>query len=444
MTYLPVMKRSFFTLLTKVPVWKVSLISLVCGAAIVLKSLPSLAQLNRSQALQLTVRINRPNSENGGSGVLVKHEGNRYTVLTNCHVLKGQSSLGGNGPLEPIRGTYVLEINGNQHSVTITEPQCHPRGIDLAIIEFESNQNYQVAPLRSETNLEVLLNEQQITVAGFNNVYTEERTNAVQPRRFQFGEGSWRDRRENIRDGYDLLHNYETLVGMSGGPIFDADGNLVAINGETVPVSEFVTAFSAIPVHYYTSWQSTRQASTLAVETTEQLPSISPEQQQAEEFFARAVENTPPVIQLPDPSNNVLDITYECMRSPQGVPTTYARMNNGTDNVPVIRWQADFFSNSGWTPVQRCLAVSQRMEVFRRANQLRFLVSSYVQSNTGTWYPVICVSNSDNLKCDGILLTLEIGEDPESFLEQFLNNALTSSSYNTVSRGCRDLDKCLS
>ena len=226
---------------------------LVCGA-IVLQNVPVLAQLTRAQAQTYTVRIDWSGDENGGSGVLVKElGGNRYRVLTNCHVLRGQKSPTPDAPVEPVLGIYTLEINGNKYSVNITSPQCHPRGIDLAIIEFQADRAYPVPAIRSVTNLELLLNDPQITVAGFNNVYTEPISSAVQNRRFQFGITFWKDRRDNIRDGYDLVHDYETRLGMSGGPIFDAQGNLVAINGETS--DEELKDSAAIPIHYYTSWQ---------------------------------------------------------------------------------------------------------------------------------------------------------------------------------------------
>jgi len=238
------MKRSFFNPSPTALRWQIGIISLACGA-IVLQNVPVLAQLTRAQAQIYTVRIDRPNNEDGGSGVLVKREGNRYTVLTNCHVLQT--------PHYPISGIYQLEINGDRYPVSITSPLCHPRGIDLAIIQFQSAQDYPVPTIRPETNLEVLLNEPSITGAGFNNKYQEPTSGALQGRRFQFGQGSWRDQRDNINNGYDLLHDYATLPGMSGGPIFDAQGNLVAINGETS--DEELKDSAAIPIHYYTSWQ---------------------------------------------------------------------------------------------------------------------------------------------------------------------------------------------
>jgi formylglycine-generating enzyme required for sulfatase activity len=203
-----------------------------------------LAQTNRTDAKAVTVLITEPGQTDGdgGTGVLVARTGNRYRMLTNCHVLR-------------LRGEYTLRINdGDPYRVNITTPNCHPRGIDLAIVEFTANQTYPTAPIRSETNLDQLLNDSRIILAGFSNSFPEQSTGFIQRRTFQFLEGTWRSIREADK-GYDLLHTAAALDGMSGGPVFDSAGRLVAIHGEMVTITSNITGFSAIPIHYYTSWQ---------------------------------------------------------------------------------------------------------------------------------------------------------------------------------------------
>ena len=226
---------------------RIGLVVFAVSSSILLDRTPVLAQISRPQAQTVTVRIDRPNGEDGGSGVLVKREGNRYTVLTNCHVVQT--------PLYPISGTYHLEINGDRYPVSITTPWCHPDGIDLALIEFESNRDYTIPPQRSETDLEQILNDSNIVLAGFSNEVTEESSKLRQPRTFHYIPGSWRSSRLT-ENGYNLQHTAAALNGMSGGPIFDSAGRLVAIHGETVVITPEVTAFAAIPIHHYTSWQA--------------------------------------------------------------------------------------------------------------------------------------------------------------------------------------------
>lgn len=113
------------------------------------------------------------------------------------------------------------------------------------------------------------------------------------------------------------------------------------------------------------------------------------------------------------------EVSYQCMMSPENVPTTYARMNGGTQNVPVIRWKSEYFGGSGWHARNRCLEVSSRFQAFKQADQLRYLIPSYAQSVTGTWYPVICTNtDSDSNRCGGLLITLELGENPNTVLEE--------------------------
>ena len=232
---------------------RIGLVVFAVSSSILLDRTPVLAQISRSQAQTVTVRIDRPNGENGGSGVLVKREGNRYTVLTNCHVLQTKRPL--DPQFYPISGTYHLEINGDRYPVSITTPRCHPDGIDLALIEFESNRDYTIPPQRSETDLEQILNDSNIVLAGFSNEVTEESSKLRQPRTFHYIPGSWRSSRIT-ENGYNLQHTAAAIDGMSGGPIFDSAGRLVAIHGETVVISPQVTAFAAIPIHHYTSWQA--------------------------------------------------------------------------------------------------------------------------------------------------------------------------------------------
>ena len=249
------MSRSLLSILpTMLTPLRIGLVVFAVSSSILLDRTPVLAQISRPQAQTVTVRIDRPNGENGGSGVLVKREGNRYTVLTNCHVLQTQKPF--DSKFYPISGTYHLEINGDRYPVSITTPRCHPDGIDLALIEFESNRDYTIPPQRSETDLEQILNDSNIVLAGFSNVVTEESSNLRQPRTFHYIPGSWRSSRLT-ENGYNLQHTAAALNGMSGGPIFDSAGRLVAIHGETVVISPQVTAFAAIPLSYYTNWQNT-------------------------------------------------------------------------------------------------------------------------------------------------------------------------------------------
>ncbi|MBC6471660.1 MAG: hypothetical protein GDA48_01525 [Hormoscilla sp. GM102CHS1] len=80
------------------------------GAAMVAVQLPfsvAVAQDVSTIAEAITVRIDGPKA--GGSGVIVKREGNTYTVLSNWHVVDDS-------------GNYVIKTaDGKRHRVTLAE-----------------------------------------------------------------------------------------------------------------------------------------------------------------------------------------------------------------------------------------------------------------------------------------------------------------------------------
>ena len=249
------------------------LIPLTGGSLVLLSALPAMPQITRSQVQAVTVRIDRPSDPGkpaaGGSGVLVKQEGDRYSVLTNCHVIQRS-------------GTYTLWINGNdRYSVSVPDPSnrlCHSR-VDLAVLTFNSSQRYSVATLRPERDLKVLLNEATvITAAGFPNPYDGSGTRSD----LLFNPiGGALVQTQTDAKGYELVHSITTLDGMSGGPIFDAQGKLIAINGRTLRSNTGIAPslyYAAIPIHYYTDWRgiSTPVTPTPPIPTPPRPPIITP------------------------------------------------------------------------------------------------------------------------------------------------------------------------
>jgi hypothetical protein len=171
---------------------------------------------------------------------LVSKQGNTYTVLTNCHVLE----TGG-------AGTYTIWIGGgDRYSVTLGDPEsyCHDE-VDLARFTVEADKNYPIPILRDQSLAE-LMSETNILVAGYPN-----RDLNGNPRVLNFNDGLFTQQKPDNPDGYHLIHNVETVSGMSGGPIFDPQGRLLAINGLTETIgSAQVKTFAAIPIGFYTNW----------------------------------------------------------------------------------------------------------------------------------------------------------------------------------------------
>jgi len=93
-------------------------------------------------AQAITVRIEGATQ---GSGVLVKRDGNRYTVLTAWHVVSGQN---------PGEELSVITSDLKQHNVDPTKI-FRIGSLDIATIEFTSatNYDYSLSPSSSEISL---------------------------------------------------------------------------------------------------------------------------------------------------------------------------------------------------------------------------------------------------------------------------------------------------
>lgn len=111
------------------------------------------SQLPQEQLKQLaesiTVKISSGN--NGGSGILIRKEGQIYTVLSNQHVLES-----GKPPLirTPDRKTHQADL----------VREVNFAGNDLALMQFRANGNYAVASLGNSSNLK---DGDEVFAAGF-------------------------------------------------------------------------------------------------------------------------------------------------------------------------------------------------------------------------------------------------------------------------------------
>ena len=86
----------------------------------------------KETAQKITVRIDFPNGN--GSGVIVARQGNTYYVLTNKHVVDRE------------RQYQVVAPDGTAYPVDYTTIK-QAADVDLAVLQFQSEQNYQVATL---------------------------------------------------------------------------------------------------------------------------------------------------------------------------------------------------------------------------------------------------------------------------------------------------------
>jgi tetratricopeptide (TPR) repeat protein len=194
------------------------------GTAIVIVQVQVASALTPAEvAQQITVRIDGANT---GSGVIIEHQGSNYTVVTNWHVVQE-------------KGNYTVYTQDSKQ-YTISQIKRLPN-VDLAVFQFTSNQNYQVA---QKGNSDQVTLGKSIYVAGY-----PEGTSDL-----QFLSGSISSLVRNPKDGYALVYTVNAFPGMSGGPILDEQGKLVGIHGrvKTRPDTNATTVYG-IPLKTYLS-----------------------------------------------------------------------------------------------------------------------------------------------------------------------------------------------
>jgi S1-C subfamily serine protease len=194
-------------------------------------------------AQTITVRVEGATQ---GSGVLVKREGNRYTVLTAWHVVSGQ---------RPGEELDIYTPDGQRHQV-VKGSIKRLGDVDLAVMSFTSSNSYEVAKVG---DVKSVSSGSTIYVSGF-----PLPTSAVPSRLFRFLRGDViANATVTIPNGYQLLYSNPTLPGMSGGAVLDAKGQLVGIHGQGETDSQMseqdgvavkTGTNQAVPIGYYSQY----------------------------------------------------------------------------------------------------------------------------------------------------------------------------------------------
>ncbi|MCW9679854.1 trypsin-like peptidase domain-containing protein, partial [Dolichospermum planctonicum UHCC 0167] len=164
-------------------------------------SLPKLQTL----AKQITVRVMGDN--NSGSGTILAKKGNSYLVVTNSHVLLGVNKVQIKTPDNQIYSAQIL-------------PNTNFGKLDLAVLQFTSNQNYclpkEIASFDINTDTPVI-------AAGYSSSKGE--------MLFRTGTVKQIISQPSLKAGYEIGYTSDIEQGMSGGPIISSLGYLLGING---------------------------------------------------------------------------------------------------------------------------------------------------------------------------------------------------------------------
>ncbi len=194
-------------------------------------------------AKAITVRIEGATQ---GSGVLVKREGNRYTVLTAWHVV-GDNRLG--------EELAVFTPDGVEHQIDQGSVRRIGK-IDMATLTFSSSINYKLAAIGEARKVAML---DPIYVSGF-----PLPTTAVPLRIIRILKGDViANTTTSLPGGYQLLYSNPTLPGMSGGSVLNSNAKLVGIHGKAEKDDQFSESSGkaiatrtnmAVPITFYTEF----------------------------------------------------------------------------------------------------------------------------------------------------------------------------------------------
>lgn len=175
----------------------------------------------KNKAKQFTVRIDIQDSQGkwseNGSGVIITKENSTYSVLTCAHVVKDEQNL---------TKYRIVTEDGEIYSLETINQQI---GVDLAVVTFNSNQNYQLATLGDYA----IQGTRYTLVAGYPQL---RKTNTD----FELSLGNVFEQKQEVSlsgnqqffsNGYELAYSNFTLGGMSGGAVLDTQGRVIGIHG---------------------------------------------------------------------------------------------------------------------------------------------------------------------------------------------------------------------
>ncbi len=165
---------------------------------------------------------------NPGSGAIVARDGDTYYALTAYHVVQTRNVVYG---IRTADGeVHIVDDVNNDDNIypfgqRLIEADGQIRGFDLAIVKFQSDRDYPVAVMGDSARIR---QGDPLYVSGWPQ---PEDFDARRVRKTAAGSlnaafpSPWND------GGYSLLYDNDTQPGMSGGPVFNNDGELVGIHG---------------------------------------------------------------------------------------------------------------------------------------------------------------------------------------------------------------------
>ena len=245
-----------------------------------------------TKAKGFTVRIDSSSKANG-SGVIIAKKGNIYTVLTADHVLCENKEESQDAASEPCPDhTYTVVTSDGKTRNIEKSTIIRQEGVDLAVFQFESLDNYPVAEIANYNPN----TGDFVFAAGFPKI-------GDNPSKWLFSGGRIIEKElgllltrqsdlstqqsgtlqsvASLTGGYELVYTSITFGGMSGGAVLDSQGRVIGIHGrsEGAGGGKIQLGFSlGIPISTFIGLQERFKVKPQLLTTAQ--PQVSPQQKQ--------------------------------------------------------------------------------------------------------------------------------------------------------------------
>ena len=285
--------------------------------------------------------------------MIISSQGKTYKVLTNYHVACGQQKL----------SYTIFTYDDKSHPGKVL--RCfmqQPNDPDLAVVSFEGTNNYPSAELANSDPVRI---GEEIYVYGYPGYLNDSITEILAEPQFSRGYITSRSKLSKPLRGYGLGYSAVTWKGMSGGPVFDANGRVVGIHGEArmdgreihqpekgklvqqpsfavvetgfnlaIPINTFIVAARAEPAFSGLTVSNTP--------TTGKQANLA-DPQKAEDFYVRGLTRT----EQGDRQGAIEDYTLSLALNPKNADTYFSRGLVRYDLGDYIRSDRGFYpSNS--------------------------------------------------------------------------------------------------
>jgi tetratricopeptide (TPR) repeat protein/S1-C subfamily serine protease len=240
-----------------------------------------------TKAKGFTVRIDSTSGANG-SGVIIAQQGKTYTVLTADHVLCEKVAE----EKTCANVTYTVVTRDGKTRKIEKSTIIRQEGVDLAVFQFESQDNYPVAEIANYNPN----TGDFVFAAGFPKI-------GDNPSKWLFSGGIIHDKETgllltrqsdlstqqsgtlqsvaSLTGGYELVYTSITFGGMSGGAVLDSQGRVIGIHGrsEGAGGGKIQLGYSlGIPISTFIGLQERLKVKPQLLTTTQ--PQVSQQQKQ--------------------------------------------------------------------------------------------------------------------------------------------------------------------